>query len=91
MYKDKQIFKKREISDHEQPENDENKNDRYNDNSYTTNGYSFCTNTNLLNMSMSPIHKIGSQCAIPRDEKSQNEVKTQVSLFMLYCVNIATE
>lgn len=32
-------------------------NDRYCDNSYMSNGYSFITNKNLLNTSMSPIHK----------------------------------
>ncbi|CAI2372871.1 unnamed protein product [Moneuplotes crassus] len=37
-------------------------NDRYCDNSYTSNGYSFITNMNLLNTSMSPIHK-ANPCA----------------------------
>jgi len=48
---------------------EDNKNERYNDNSYISNGYSFYTNKNLLNTSMSPIHKIGSQCTLKKDDK----------------------
>ena len=51
------------------------KNERYCDNSYTSNGYSFYTNKNLLNTSMSPIHKIGSQCAIQKEEKPFGGIK----------------
>lgn len=50
-------------------ETTQNKNERYCDNSYMSNGYSFYTNKNLLNTSMSPIHKIGSQCGLQKDEK----------------------
>lgn len=50
-------------------------NERYCDNSYTSNGYSFITNKNLLNTSMSPIHKVTSKHTIMRDEKVQHSRK----------------